>query len=43
MSRVVLVLCLGLFLLPLLGCGDGGGKPSINADQDKPKTGDVRK
>ena len=30
-------------VLPLCGCGDGGGVAGKNADQDRPKTGDVRK
>jgi hypothetical protein len=43
MSRFACAMLLALLLCPLLGCGDGGGTPGKNADQDKPKSGDVRK
>ena len=43
MFRRVLTLAVCVLVLPLLGCGDGGGTPGKHADQDKPKTGDVRK
>ena len=43
MFRRILMLLVAVLVLPLFGCGDGGGVPSKNADQDRPKTGDVRR
>lgn len=43
MFRRILILFVAVLVLPIFGCGDGGGVAGKNADQDRPKTGDVRK
>ncbi len=43
MTRFILILAVGVLVLPLLGCGDGGGTPGRHKDEDRPKTSDLRK